>query len=165
MLAWLWQETRDERDQDNRQIAQSGSTKQESKSITTRAQSTHRALPHALLVPLTSCTTVSLHRTTHLVTERPRIVSSVLQSVSDESDFFLAAGANSSLLCTLIEIDEDASSETSDALLLPAVAEIAGPLDPTTGVLSPRPDLSVLALIGEDRYDCLRCPKPHLIGH
>ena len=57
-----------------------------------------------LLAPLTSCITDSLHRTTHLTTGRPRIVSSVLQSVSDESDFFLAAGANSSLLCTLIEI-------------------------------------------------------------
>jgi len=46
MLAWLWQERRDERDQDNRQIVQSGPTKQESKSITTREQSTHRALPN-----------------------------------------------------------------------------------------------------------------------
>ena len=110
-----------------------------------------------LLAPLTSCTNDSLHRTTHLITERPRIVSSVLQSVADESDFFLAAEANSSLLCTLIEIEEDASSGTSDALLLPSVAEIAGRLNPTTGVLSPLPDLSVLSLDGDGRYDCRRC--------
>jgi len=77
----------------------------------------------------------------------------------DQSDSPMAAEANSSLRCTLIGIDEDALCDTSDALLLPAVAEITGPLDPTTGVLSPPPDLSVLALIGEDRYDCLRCSE------
>lgn len=68
----------------------------------------------------------------------------------------MAAEANRSLKCTLIEIDEDALSEPSDALLLPSVADIAGQLDPVTGVLSPPSDLSVLSLVGEDRYDCRR---------
>jgi len=104
-----------------------------------------------------SYTHCSLHVETRLIMERPKIVSSVLQFVSDESDFFLAAEANSSMKCTLIEIDEDALSEPSDALLLPSVAEIAGPLDPRIGELTPPPDLSVLSLVGEDRYDCRRC--------
>jgi hypothetical protein len=77
--------------------------------------------------------------------------------VSDQADSSLVAWTNRLLLCTLSPIEDKVAGATSDVLLLPSVAEIAGPLNPITGVLSPPLDLSVLSLVGEDRYDCSRC--------
>jgi hypothetical protein len=91
-------------------------------------------------------------------TMSPTIVSTGVSMLLDiQSLSTSTARANSLLICTLTPVNPPDIIFTSDGLLIPSVAALAGRVDHDMGILSPPSDMSTLVLEEDDRRDWSRC--------